>query len=87
MRRSDKTLLQTSATIHQEKTGFNQVFVGGKSRKEVMEKVGCSRESIATWIDLYLEGGLSALTALVKSQRRERLSIEQKAEMKIDRQI
>jgi transposase len=54
----------------------------GKSRKEVMEQVGCARESVATWIDLYLEGGLKALTAVVKSQRRERLSLSQKAELK-----
>lgn len=54
----------------------------GKSRKEVMEKVGCARESLAKWIDLYLEGGLKALSAIVKSQRTERLSVEQKAEMK-----
>jgi len=55
----------------------------GKSRKEVMEKLDCARESIARWIDMYLEGGLTALTKVVKSERLQRLSIEQKAEMKV----
>jgi len=55
----------------------------GKSRKAVMEKLGCARESLARWIDMYLEGGLNALTKRVKVQRLQRLSLEQKAEMRV----
>jgi len=38
----------------------------GQSRKEVIVKMGCARESIATWLDMYDEEGLKGLTRLVK---------------------
>jgi len=55
----------------------------GEGRKEVMERVGCARESLSRWIDMYLEGGLTLLTAFVKSERVQRLSIEQKQAIKV----
>ena len=55
----------------------------GKTRKEVSAKVGCARESIATWLDIYDEKGLKGLTKLVERERGQSLSKEQKAEMKL----
>ncbi|NJO51986.1 MAG: helix-turn-helix domain-containing protein [Leptolyngbyaceae cyanobacterium RM2_2_4] len=54
----------------------------GMTRKEVIAKLGCARESLVTWIDIYLEGGLKALTKLMKSQRVQKLSTVQKLEIK-----
>jgi transposase len=55
----------------------------GKSRKEVIAKLGCARESIATWLDMYDEKGLSGLTKLAKRDRLQSLNKEQKAEIKV----
>ncbi|MFN9839022.1 MAG: calcium-binding protein [Pseudanabaena sp.] len=46
-------------------------------------KLGCARESIATWLDMYDEEGLKGLTKLVKREKVQSLSKEQKAEMKV----
>ena len=45
--------------------------------------MGCARESIATWLDMYNEEGLKGLTKLVKREKPQSLSKEQKAEMKV----
>lgn len=55
----------------------------GQSRKEVIVKLGCARESIATWLDMYDEEGLKGLTKLVKREKPQSLSKEQKVEMKV----
>ena len=55
----------------------------GQSRKEVIVKVGCARESIATWLDMYDEEGLKGLTELVKRKKSQSLSKEQKTEIKV----
>lgn len=54
----------------------------GKTRKEVMDKVGCARQSLITWIDMYCEGGLKALTEPMKSQRIQKLGDEEKGKLK-----
>jgi transposase len=47
-----------------------------------MEKVGCARQSLITWIDLYCQGGLKALTTPVRSERKQRLGVKEKEELK-----
>ncbi|MDP5016592.1 MAG: winged helix-turn-helix domain-containing protein [Dolichospermum sp.] len=54
----------------------------GKSRQEVMDKIGCARQTLITWIDKYCQGGLKALVTPIKSKRIQRLSSEQKEEIK-----
>jgi transposase len=54
----------------------------GKTRREVMAEVGCARQSLITWIDMYCQGGLKALTKPMKSEREQRLSLEEKEELK-----
>ena len=54
----------------------------GKSRKEVMAELGCARQSLISWIDIYCEGGLEALVIDIKSDRIQRLSPERKEELK-----
>ena len=54
----------------------------GKTRREVMVEVGCARQSLITWIDMYCQGGLEALTTPIKSEREQRLGLEEKAELK-----
>ena len=54
----------------------------GQSRKEVMEKVGCARQSLTTWIDMYCQGGLEALCKPLKSKRKQKLGDEEKLELR-----
>jgi transposase len=54
----------------------------GQTRQEVMERVGCARQSLITWIDLYCQGGLNALTTPLKSDRKQSLGDEEKAALK-----
>lgn len=54
----------------------------GKTRKAVIEKIGCARQSLISWVDMYCEGGLERLTKLTKSIRIQRLDSEKKAEIK-----
>jgi transposase len=74
----------TSINNNTSGKGYKQSNIyEGKSRKEVIAKLGCARESIATWLDMYEEKGLSGLTKLVEWDRLQSLSKEQKAEIKV----
>jgi transposase len=54
----------------------------GKSRQEVLDKVGCARQSLVTWIDMYCQGGLIALCTPVKSNKKQKLGDEEKTELR-----
>lgn len=54
----------------------------GKTIREVMEEVDCARQSLITWIDMFYQGGLKALTKPMKSEREQRLGVEEKEELK-----
>jgi len=54
----------------------------GETRKEVMVKLRCARQTLITWIDLYCAGGLNSLTQAIKSNKPEKLSADQKVELK-----
>jgi transposase len=54
----------------------------GMTRKEVMIEVRCARQTLITWIDMYCAGGLEGLTQATVSNKPERLSDEQKVELK-----
>jgi transposase len=53
-----------------------------KSRKEVMKLVGCTQQTLITWVDLFLEKGLSGLVEPITHQKPQRLSLEKKQEIK-----
>lgn len=53
----------------------------GKTRQEVMDKLGCARQTLIDWIDSYCEGGLHALAQPMKSNRSQQLDAEKKAEI------
>jgi transposase len=59
-----------------------QALQAGESRTAVMEKLGCSRQSLISWIDCYCQGGLEALVAPTTVTRKQRLSPSQKAALK-----
>ena len=54
----------------------------GKTRQEVMARLGCARQSLITWIDLYYQKGLIGLVTPTKSKRVQRLSDREKEEIK-----
>jgi transposase len=55
----------------------------GNSRKQVSIKLGCSYDTLTSWIDKYLKGGLSKLVLPITHQKPSRLSGEQKEKLKI----
>lgn len=55
----------------------------GKPRSQVCEEVGCTYETLTSWIDLYLKGGLSELVRPIRHQKPSRLSLEQQQQLKV----
>jgi len=53
-----------------------------KSRIEVSELLNCDYKTIGSWIDKFLEGGLTELVKPITHQVESRLHIEQKEELK-----
>lgn len=54
----------------------------GQSRAQVSEQVGCRYDTLTSWIDKYLEGGLSGLVSPIQHQKPSRLSPEQQQQLK-----
>ena len=53
-----------------------------KTRKQVMEIVGCTEQTLISWIDIYLEKGLAGLSAPIRHQKPQKLNAEQKQQLK-----
>ena len=54
----------------------------GKTRQEVMNHLGCARQSLITWIDRYCQEGLKGLVTATKTKRGQRLGEGEKEELK-----
>lgn len=54
----------------------------GKNRAEVSDLLDCHYQTLSTWIDKFLEGGLKNLVETIIHQISSRLNIEQKQELK-----
>ena len=54
----------------------------GKARSEICKIIGCAYKTLTAWIDIFLKGGLEALTIPIKHNVKQRLSPEQKLELK-----
>lgn len=55
----------------------------GKSRLQICKLIGCSYNTLTSWLDKYIEGGLNSLVAPIKHENSpQRLSPEQKQEIK-----
>ena len=52
------------------------------SRIEVCEQVGCSYDTLTSWLRNYLQGGLEALVRPIRHQKSSRLSKEQQQQLK-----
>lgn len=48
-----------------------------------MEIVGCVEQTLTTWIDIYLEQGLTGLTVAIRHQKPQKLNAEQKQQLKV----
>jgi transposase len=55
----------------------------GQTRTQVCERVGCSYDTLSSWIDKYLEGGLNHLVSPIQHQKPSRLSTEQQQQLKV----
>lgn len=54
----------------------------GNSRTQVCEQVRCSYDTLTSWMDKYLNGGLSGLVRPIRHQKPSRLSVEQQQQLK-----
>ena len=55
----------------------------GQSRLQICKSLGCSYNTLTTWLDKYLEGGLNGLVSPIKHKNApQRLSPEYKQEIK-----
>ena len=54
----------------------------GSSRTQVCEQVGCSYDTLTSWIDKYLSGGLSELVCPIRHHKPSRLSLAQQQQLK-----
>lgn len=55
----------------------------GKSRPQVCRLIGCTYNTLTSWIDKYIDEGLSGLTKLIKHENApQQLSLDQKQELK-----
>jgi transposase len=54
----------------------------GQSRNQVCAAVGCSYDTLTSWINRYLQGGLSELVQPIRHQKPSRLSSEQLQQLK-----
>lgn len=54
----------------------------GNRRIEVSQQVGCSYDTLTSWLKKYLQGGLSGLVSPITHQKPSRLSVEQQQQLK-----
>ena len=54
----------------------------GSSRAEVCEQVGCSYDTLTSWLRKYLQGGFKALVSPIKHHKPSRLTPEQQQQLK-----
>lgn len=59
-----------------------QLLHQGNSRIQVCEQVGCSYDTLTSWLRKYLQGGLKALVSPIKHQKPSRLTPEQQQQLK-----
>ena len=59
-----------------------QLLYQDNSRTEVCEQVGCSYDTLTSWLGKYLQGGLEALVNPIKHRKPSRLSSEQQQQLK-----
>jgi transposase len=53
-----------------------------KTRAEVADELGCTYKTLSTWIEQFLQGGLTKLTTPITHQVQSKLSPEKKLELK-----
>jgi transposase len=54
----------------------------GQSRTQVSEQLNCRYDTLTTWIDKYIEGGLQGLVSPIRHQKPSRLTPEQQQQLK-----
>lgn len=54
----------------------------GQSRTQVSEQVGCCYDTLTSWMDKYLDGGLSGLVSPIQHQKPSRLTPEHQQQLK-----
>lgn len=54
----------------------------GHSRTQVCEHIGCRYDTLTSWMDKYLDGGLSGLVSPIRHQKPSRLTPDQQQQLK-----
>lgn len=60
-----------------------KLAVGAGSFRSIARAHGCSKTSLATWLDCYLVAGLKGLVADIRHEKPERLNQEQKQQLQV----
>jgi transposase len=67
--------------IRQRLTAIN-LLQKGQSRTQVSEQLNCRYDTLTTWTDKYIEGGLQGLGSPIRHQKSSRLTPEQQQQLK-----
>ena len=59
-----------------------QLLHQGSSRIEVCKQVGCSYDTLTSWLRKYLQGGLEVLVSPIQRQKPSRLTSKQQQQLK-----
>lgn len=59
-----------------------KLLMDGQSRTQVCQQLNCSYDTLTSWIDAYLTGGLAQLVVAITHNKPSRLTVEQQQQLK-----
>ena len=59
-----------------------KLLMDGQSRTQVAQQLNCRYDTLTSWIDAYLTGGLGQLVVAITHKKPSRLTLEQKQQLK-----
>ncbi len=61
-----------------------KLLMDGQSRTQVCQQLNCSYDTLTSWIDAYLTGGLAQLVVAITHDKPSRLTVEQQQQSHCD---
>jgi transposase len=60
-----------------------KLLMQGQSRSQVAQQLNCSYNTLTSWIDDYIKGGLGQLVVAITHNKPSRLTVEQQQQLKV----
>ena len=60
-----------------------KLLMDGQSRTQVAQQLNCRYDTLTSWIDAYLTGGLAQLVVAITHNKPSRLTVEQQQQLKV----